>query len=347
MRTGYLDRTSGQWVDTAPPDQLPDAPPEPVADTAAPAMKGGPTGSTLAQRAAAIKVLRHPDATPKDIAAARTTLLGFTPRKVQVGEDGLVRPMPGPAGGLPGAPDINAQQMPPFDAPINLPGMRSVNIGDDGLARPTPEPGAPDINAQQMPPFDAPVNIPGMRSVNIGDDGLARPTPNPNPGVALGPGSLGLASPTMIAGNHPGIVEPGNIDLTSRPNVANADGSHSSVRSMSFQDKKGGPEILVPTVSEDGKIMNDDDAVDAYKKTGRHLGKFTNPDTASAYAQKLHEQQAGPLNSLITPPIPQPAGMQTALPGPSGEPAPDPTTMTKAQKARMIQANRQKNIGAL
>jgi hypothetical protein len=156
MRTGYLDRASGQWVDTAPPDQLPDPPPEPVANTA-PAMKAGPSGSTLAQRAAAIKVLRHPDATPKDIAAARTTLLGFTPREVQVGEDGLVRPMPGPAGGLPatappvapppepGAPDINAQQMPPPDAPVDLPGMRSVNVGDDGLVYPTPpEPAAPD-----------------------------------------------------------------------------------------------------------------------------------------------------------------------------------------------------------
>jgi hypothetical protein len=266
MRTGYLDRASGQWVDTAPAHDFPEPQPEPEAPVAA--AGGGPAISTLAQRAAAIKVLRHPNATPADIADARQTLLGFSPRQVQVSDDGLVRPMP-----------------------------------------------------------------------------------NPNPGVALGPGALGLASPTMIAGNHPGVVEPGNIDLTTRPNVANTDGSHSSVRSMSFQDEKGGPEILVPTVSEDGKIMSEDDAVNAYKQTGRHLGKFTNPDTATAYAQKLHEQQAGPLNSLITPPVPQPPGMPAVDVGgdglvrPSAPPA-DPTSMTKAQKARMIQANRQKNIGA-
>jgi hypothetical protein len=268
MRTGYLDRASGQWVDTAPAHDFPEPQPEPEAPAAAPL--GGPAVSTLAQRAAAIKVLRHPNATPGDIADARQTLLGFSPRQVQVGEDGLVRPMP-----------------------------------------------------------------------------------NPNPGVALGPGALGLASQTMIAGNHTGVVEPGNIDLTTRPNVANADGSHSSVRSMSFQDEKGGPEILVPTVSEDGKIMSEDDAVNAYKQTGRHLGKFTNPDTANAYAQKLHEQQAGPLNSLITPPIPQPPGMPTVNvgdddlvhPAPPAAAAPDPTSMTKGQKAQMLLAARQKNIG--
>ena len=266
MRTGYLDRASGAWVDTAPEHDFPEPQPEPEAPAVA--LSGGPAISTLAQRAAAIRVLRHPKATPQDIAGARQTLLGFAPRQVQVDDEGLVRPMP-----------------------------------------------------------------------------------NPNPGVALGPGAIGLTSQTMITGNHPGIVEPGNIDLTTRPNVANADGSHSSVRSMSFQDEKGGPEILVPTVSEDGKIMNEDDAIQQYQRTGKHLGKFTNPDTATSYAQKLHEQQAGPLNSLITPPVPQPPGMPAVDVGDDGlvrpsAPPPDPTTMTKAQKARMIQANRLKNIGA-
>lgn len=104
-----------------------------------------------------------------------------------------------------------------------------------------------------------------------------------------------LASKTSVAGPGlgvtPGLVEPGNIDLTNRPSVLNKDGSHSSVRSMSFSD--GGPEILVPTVPDDGShIMSDDEAIAQYRKTGRHLGKFSNPTFANAYADRLHRQQA-------------------------------------------------------
>jgi len=137
--------------------------------------------------------------------------------------------------------------------------------------------------------------------------------PMPNPGVPLQPSALGLSSQTAISGQFPGLLQPGNIDLTTRPNVANADGSHSSVRSMSFQDRKGGPEILIPTVSEDGRIMTEDEAIAQYKRTGKHLGQFTNPDTATDYAQKLHEQQAGRLNSMITPEIKQPNPIGAAV----------------------------------
>jgi hypothetical protein len=53
-----------------------------------------------------------------------------------------------------------------------------------------------------------------------------------------------------------------------------------------------GREVLIPTVSDDGRIMNDNEAIQAYRSTGRHLGKFDSPDNATAYAEALHEQQA-------------------------------------------------------
>lgn len=110
-------------------------------------------------------------------------------------------------------------------------------------------------------------------------------------------GDVALAAPTLagayrVAGEAPGMIEPGNIDLKHRPDVRNADGTHSSVRSMSFEEN--GQEILIPTVPEDGShIMSDDEAIEQYHRTGKFLGKFKNPDAATQYAERLHEQQAG------------------------------------------------------
>lgn len=88
-------------------------------------------------------------------------------------------------------------------------------------------------------------------------------------------------------------VEPGNIDLKNRPRVRNADGSISTVRSLGVN--VNGQEVLIPTVSDDGRIMADQEAFDTYRKTGRHLGKFATPYAATAYARRLSEQQAATL----------------------------------------------------
>lgn len=91
------------------------------------------------------------------------------------------------------------------------------------------------------------------------------------------------------ASTPPGMIERGNIDLAKRPQVKNSDGSVSTVRSMGIN--VDGQEVLIPTVSDDGRIMGNQEAVDTYMKTGRHLGKFTTPQASTAYAQALHSSQ--------------------------------------------------------
>ena len=88
----------------------------------------------------------------------------------------------------------------------------------------------------------------------------------------------------------PGLRAAGNINLLDRPRVQNPDGSVSTVRSISFGTDKG--EVLVPTVSEDGRIMSDNEAINQYRSTGRHLGIFDSPSNADAYASALHDNQA-------------------------------------------------------
>lgn len=88
----------------------------------------------------------------------------------------------------------------------------------------------------------------------------------------------------------PGALEPGNIDLAHRPVVHNPDGSISTVDSIGIGEDTH--QVVIPRISPDGKQLSNEEAIAQYKKTGQHLGKFDSVDNATAYAIKLHEDQA-------------------------------------------------------
>ena len=86
-----------------------------------------------------------------------------------------------------------------------------------------------------------------------------------------------------------GLITPGNIDLSKRKVVENADGSFSTVKSASFEFD--GKHVLLPTLDPDGKHMTDDQAVERYRKTGEHLGIYNSEAAATAAAKKISKGQ--------------------------------------------------------
>ncbi|MBO9099441.1 transglycosylase SLT domain-containing protein [Rhizobium sp. K1/93] len=142
------------------------------------------------------------------------------------------------------------------------------------------------------------------------------------------------AQPMTMAGqNIPGLLSPGNIDLSKRPVVKNPDGSISTVRSISIE--QDGKEVLIPTVSPDGRVLTNEDAVKLYRQTGQNLGVFDGQDNADAYAESLHNQQAGMYAPQAAPQLPPPRTIGA-----------DPTALQVAQASQAQQPRGPQTLAA-
>lgn len=101
----------------------------------------------------------------------------------------------------------------------------------------------------------------------------------------------------------------GNIDLSKRKPIQNSDGSVSTLESMSIGTDKG--EVLIPSISPDGRRMSEEEAIQHYEQTGQNLGTFDSPQSATSYAEQLSKDMGGRYNQ--TPEIQRPSNRQTPL----------------------------------
>ncbi len=116
---------------------------------------------------------------------------------------------------------------------------------------------------------------------------------NPSGDAAAKPKSpykIGVSNGYADVKNFRGLEVPGNIPLNERRILDMPDGSFGTELSLSFNDGKH--EVLIPTIY-DGAQHSIPQAIQRYRQTGMHMGKFRSGDISSIqrYAEALHNRR--------------------------------------------------------
>jgi hypothetical protein len=204
-----------------------------------------------------------------------------------------------------------------FDDPVKKPGLLQKIEERLHLAKMTPPQQSTTTYSQPVQPSAEPgtISSPGDQTTAM----TTAPPGTPGPRLKVSRETLPASTmPELPSGNQPvartmsianpaGLLEPGNINITNRPLIENADGTASSEYSTSMEED--GKEVLVPTVvtdasgthflTPDGKKPEPGSAEEKamfqeawkhYKETGQHLGKFKDAASADSYAHQLHNR---------------------------------------------------------
>jgi len=173
-----------------------------------------------------------------------------------------------------------------MSSPRTAAGQATMEGPVEGLL--APRPAAPEAQAEVMgmatPAMDtAPAAIAAEEEeLRLQQEAPARPV-QPTPDVQ--PSEQVSRLLAEIARTAPKPKLEGTIDISSRIPVQNADGSTSTLRTISIGTDEG--EVLIPTISPDGLVLTEEEAIRLYENTGQHLGIFSTPEEAIAYAEIL------------------------------------------------------------
>ena len=90
------------------------------------------------------------------------------------------------------------------------------------------------------------------------------------------------------------VVDYGNINLNLRPIVKGPNGEIYTIFSITITEKYSDNTrvfTIIPTVSDDGAKLNDNQANSLYAQTRRHLGRFSTLKDANTYASFLSRRE--------------------------------------------------------
>lgn len=103
----------------------------------------------------------------------------------------------------------------------------------------------------------------------------------------------------------PGMVEAGNIDLSTRKRTRLKGGGVGTVKTIGITDEDGA-QVVIPTIGPHGEQWTDQEAIRHYQQTGEHLGAFDTQANADAYGRVLHAQQLAEGQARLRGPQPPP-----------------------------------------